>query len=267
MLRYGSFKWASYLCEVGVGVETALIAHLAAALCTGAEVVPYAHQVSGFADRAEFAARHWGNLWYRVRGGGDAAAIWRCWGGPASPAATHIHLQAFPGHVTLTLFSLRLIGVMGGQPVPCPMTTLHACFRTWVWQRWSGRENGKNSRCYSCAVILDSSTYIYITVYSTLFLFSDVTADVPFVPHRAPSSKMHYFSTVEKQYMCQCDKPLIRLSLHFNYNFPLGGTTATIPSEQKWLESMKETKSRRNMTSGSTEITRVHFRFSPLILT
>lgn len=117
---------------MGVGVEAALIAHLAAALCTGVKVVPYAHQVGGFADRAEFAARHWGNLWYGVRGGGDAAAIWRCGGGPASPAATHIHLQALPGHVTLALFSLRLIGVMGGQPVPCPMTTLHACFRTWV---------------------------------------------------------------------------------------------------------------------------------------
>lgn len=171
MLQYGSFKWASYLCEVGVGVEAALIAHLAAALCTGVKVVPYAHQVGGFADRAEFAARHWGNLWYGVRGGGDTAAIGRCRGGPASPAATHIHLQALPGHMTLTMFSLRLIGVMGGQPVPRPMTTLHARFRTWVWQGWSGRENGKNSSCYSCAVTSDSSTYIYISTAHYFFFW------------------------------------------------------------------------------------------------
>lgn len=117
---------------MGVGVEAALIAHLAAALCTGVKVVPYAHQVGGFADRAEFAAGHWGNLWYRVGGGGNAAAIWRHGGGPARPAAIHIHLQTLPGHMTLSLFSLRLIGVVGGQPVPCPMATLHACFRTWV---------------------------------------------------------------------------------------------------------------------------------------
>lgn len=34
--------------------------------------------------------------------------------------------------------------------------------------------------------------------------------------HQALSSKMHYFSRVEKYYIYQCDKPLIHLSLHFN---------------------------------------------------
>lgn len=73
---YGSFKQVSYLCEVGVGVEATLIADLTVALRAGVKVVPWTHQVGGFADGAEFAAGHWGNLWYRVGGGGDTAAIW-----------------------------------------------------------------------------------------------------------------------------------------------------------------------------------------------
>lgn len=61
---------------MGIGVEATLVADLTVALGTGVKVVPWAHQVGGFADRAEFAAGHWGNLRYRVRGGGDTATIW-----------------------------------------------------------------------------------------------------------------------------------------------------------------------------------------------
>ena len=118
-----------------IGVEATLVARHAAALCAGVEVrlvVPGARQVGGFADGAQFAAGHGGNLWHRVRRGGDAASVWGHRGGPPSPAATHVHLQTLPGHMTLALFSLRgslLRGVMGGQPVPCPMTTLDSWFR------------------------------------------------------------------------------------------------------------------------------------------
>lgn len=61
---------------MGVWVEATLIADLTAALRTSVKVVPWAHQVGGFADGAEFAAGHRGDLWYRVGGGGDTATIW-----------------------------------------------------------------------------------------------------------------------------------------------------------------------------------------------
>lgn len=142
----------AYLCEVRVGVEATLVAHHAAALRAGVEVrlvIPGAHQVGGFADGAQFAAGHGCNLWHRVRGGGDAASVRGHRGGPPSPAATHIHLQTLPGHMTLALFSLRcgmLRGVVGGQSVPCPRTTLDSCFRSWVWRRWSGRDDKENTK-------------------------------------------------------------------------------------------------------------------------
>lgn len=119
-----------------VGVEATLVAHHAVALCAGVEarlVIPGAHQVGGFADGAQLAAGHGGNLWHRVRGGGDTASVRGHGGGPPSPAATHIHLQTLPGHMTLALFSLRcavLRGVVGGQPVPRPMTTLDSRLRS-----------------------------------------------------------------------------------------------------------------------------------------
>lgn len=142
----------AYLCEVRVGVEATLVAHLAAALRTGVKVrlvIPSAHQVGGFADGAQFAAGHGCNLWHRVRGCGDTASVRGHRRGPPSPAATHIHLQTLPGHMTtLALLSLgcsMLIGVVGGQPVPCPMTTLDCCFSTWVRQRWSSRDDKENT--------------------------------------------------------------------------------------------------------------------------
>ncbi len=128
----------AYLCEVRVGVEATLVAHHAVAQCAGVEVrlvVPSAHQVSGFTNGAQFTAGHGCNLWHRVRGGGDTASVRGRRGGPPSPAATHIHLQTLPGHMTLALLSLRcgmLRGVVGSQPVACPMTTLHPCFRSRV---------------------------------------------------------------------------------------------------------------------------------------
>lgn len=131
---------SAYLCEVRVGVEATLVADLAAALRTGVKVrlvIPGAHQVGGFADRAQFAAGHGCNLWHGIRGCGDTASVWGHGGGPPSPAATHIHLQTLPGHMTTrALVSLGctvlLIGVVGGQPVPCPMTSLDCGFSTWV---------------------------------------------------------------------------------------------------------------------------------------
>lgn len=128
----------AYLCKMRVGVETTLVAHLAAALRAGVKVrlvIPGAHQVGGFADGAQFAAGHGCNLWHRVRGCGDTSSVRGHRGRPPSPAATHIHLQTLPGHMTLALFSLRwsmLIGVVKGQPVSCPMTTLGSCSRSWV---------------------------------------------------------------------------------------------------------------------------------------
>ena len=110
----------AYLCEVRVGVEATLVAHHGAALCAGVEVrpiIPSAHQVSGFADGAKFAAGHRCNLRHRVRGGGDAASVRGHRRGPPSPAATDIHLQTLPGHMTLALLSFRrsmLRGIMGG---------------------------------------------------------------------------------------------------------------------------------------------------------
>lgn len=110
----------SYLCEVRVGVEATLVAHHGAALCAGVDVglvIPGAHQVGGFADGAQFAAGHGSNLRHGVRGGGDAASVRGHRRGPPGPAATHIHLQTLPGHMTLALLSLRcsmLRGVMGG---------------------------------------------------------------------------------------------------------------------------------------------------------
>lgn len=128
----------THLCEVGVGVEATLVAHHGAALCAGVEVqlvIPSAHQVGGFADGAQFAAGHGCNLWHRVRGGRDTASVRRHRRGSPSPAATHIHLQTLPGHMTLALLSLRgsmLTGFMRGQPVACPMSTLDSCFRARV---------------------------------------------------------------------------------------------------------------------------------------
>lgn len=128
----------AYLCQVGVGVEAALVAHLAAALRTDVIVelvVTSAHQVGGFADGAKFTAGHGCYLWHRVGGGGDAASVWGHRGGPSSPTAAHIHLQTLPGHMTLALFSLEfsmLIGIMRGQPITGPMNTLSHCFRSWV---------------------------------------------------------------------------------------------------------------------------------------
>ena len=78
-----------------VGVKATLVAHHGATLCASVEVqlvVPSAHQVSGFADRAQFAAGHGSNLRHRVRGGGDAASVWGHRRGSSSPAATQIHL-------------------------------------------------------------------------------------------------------------------------------------------------------------------------------
>lgn len=86
----------TYLCEVGVGVEAALVAYLTAALCTGVKVwlvICGAHQVGGFTDGAQFTAGHGCNLWHRVRGGRDAASVWGHRWGPSSPAATQVHLQ------------------------------------------------------------------------------------------------------------------------------------------------------------------------------
>ncbi|TNN84325.1 hypothetical protein EYF80_005318 [Liparis tanakae] len=42
-------------------------------------------------------------------------------------------MQTLPGHMALALLCLRrslLSGVVGGQPVPCPVTTLDSCFRS-----------------------------------------------------------------------------------------------------------------------------------------
>lgn len=133
-----SCERTTYLCEVRVGVEAALVAHHGAALSAGVVgrlVVPAARQVGGFADRAQLAARHRCNLWHRVRGCGHAASVRGHTGGPPRPAAPHIHMQTLPRHMTLALLSLRggmLMSVVGGQPVPCPMTTLDSCFRAWV---------------------------------------------------------------------------------------------------------------------------------------
>jgi len=123
---------------VRVGVEATLGAHHGAALCAGVGVrlvVPSAHQIGGFADGAQLAAGHGSNLWHRVRGGGYTASVRRHRGGPPSPATSHIHMQTLPGHMALALLSLRrslLSGVVGGQPVPCPVTTLDSCFRSRV---------------------------------------------------------------------------------------------------------------------------------------
>lgn len=86
---------AAYLCEMRVGVEATLVAHLAAALRAGVKVrlvIPSAHQVGGFADGAQFAAGHGCNLRHRVRGRGNTSSVRGHGGGPPSPAATHIHL-------------------------------------------------------------------------------------------------------------------------------------------------------------------------------
>lgn len=77
-----------------VGVEAALAAHQGATLRAGVGsrlVVPVAHQVCGFADRAQFAAGHGSDLRHRVGGGGCAAVRGRR-GGPPCPAASCLHL-------------------------------------------------------------------------------------------------------------------------------------------------------------------------------
>lgn len=82
-----------HLCEVRVGVKATLVAHHGVALCAGVDVViPSAHQVSGFADGAQFAAGHGCNLRHRVGGGGDTASVGGHRRRPPSPVATHIHL-------------------------------------------------------------------------------------------------------------------------------------------------------------------------------
>lgn len=122
---------------MGVGVKATLAAHHQAALCAGVVgwlVIPSTHQVGGFADGAQFAAGHRCNLRHRIRRGGDAASVRGHRRGPPRPA-THIHIQTFPGHMTLALLSVRcnrLWGVMGGQPVPCPVTDMDSCFRSQV---------------------------------------------------------------------------------------------------------------------------------------
>lgn len=119
-----------------VWVEATLVAHHGAALRAGVDVrlvIPSAHQVGGFADGAQFAAGHGCYLRHRVGGGGDTASVWGCRRGPPSSATTDVHLQTLPGHMALALLSMRhsmLWGVMGSQPVTCPMTDLAACFRS-----------------------------------------------------------------------------------------------------------------------------------------
>lgn len=102
-----------------VGVKPTLVAHHQAALCAGVDigpVVPCAYQVSCFADRTQFTAGHGCNLRHRVRRCGDTASVRGRRRGPPSLAATHIHLQTLPGHMTLALLiSLRcgrLRGIM-----------------------------------------------------------------------------------------------------------------------------------------------------------
>lgn len=144
----------TYLCEVGVGIEATLVASLAATLRAGVKVglvIPGAHQVGGFADRAQLAAGHWCNLWHRVRGHGDAASVRGHRGGPPSPAASHIHLQTLPSHVAtrarnVSLRRSMLKSVMRGQSVPCPMTTLGGCFRTRLWHGRSSRDSKEGEK-------------------------------------------------------------------------------------------------------------------------
>lgn len=92
-----------------VWVEATLVADHQATLCADIEarlVVSGACQVGGLADGAQLAAGHGRNLRHRVGGGGDTTSVRGHRGGPAGLAATHVHLQALPGNVTLTLLSL-----------------------------------------------------------------------------------------------------------------------------------------------------------------
>lgn len=108
----------TYLRQVGVGVESALVASLAAALRAGVEVgLAVAHQVGGFADGAQLAAGHGCDLWHGVGGRGDAA-VRGGGGGPPRPAASYVHLQILPGRVAagalLCLGRSVLVSVVGG---------------------------------------------------------------------------------------------------------------------------------------------------------
>lgn len=108
----------TYLRQVGVGVESALVASLAAALRAGVEVgLAVAHQVGGFADGAQLAAGHGRDLWHRVGGRGDTA-VRGGGGGPPCPAASYVHLQILPGRVAagalLCLGRSVLVSVVGG---------------------------------------------------------------------------------------------------------------------------------------------------------
>lgn len=79
----------TYLSEVWVGVESALVTHSGLTLSAGV-VVGYSRWVGelcGGAHWAQFAARHGRDLWHRVGRGGRHAAIGRHRGRPACSGA------------------------------------------------------------------------------------------------------------------------------------------------------------------------------------